>query len=230
MIHYHCADMTTKNVRLLAGRHMLISHAYPRQAELAHLLSQSVLLDNGAFTYWSKKKKPDWKKFYDWCDEFFDCPTTWAIIPDVIDAGEEEQDRLVDEWPFGDLCGAPVWHLDEPLDRLKRLVGDWQRVCIGSSGKYATIATTDWYNRMDEVFDVAAKQPRLPWLHGLRMQGESKIYPFGSVDSADVARNNNRPQNNIPGMAERWDRAQCDFVWRQKIEEITRPVKERKLK
>jgi hypothetical protein len=213
MIHYHCADINP-NDRLfdLAGRHLLVSHAYPRPVRTAHEIAQTVLLDNGAFSAWRSGKETDWSGFYDWCEEWLDCPTTWAIIPDVIDGGEDAQDKLILDWPFK-RRGAPVWHLNEPIDRLLRLSGEWPRVCAGSAGEFATIGDDRWHRRMTEAFNALAQRGRLPWLHGLRMQGVGHLYPFASVDSADIARNNNRPQNTIPKMAERWDRIQPRIGW-----------------
>ncbi len=139
MIHYHCADIhpTTKLLDL-AGRHLLVSFAYPRQVETAHAIAQSVLLDNGAFTTWRQGRVMDWGAFYGWADRWLDHPTTWAIIPDVIEGEAEVQDALVAEWPHGQR-GAPVWHMHEPIDRLLRLVDGWPRTCIGSSREFAVV-------------------------------------------------------------------------------------------
>lgn len=212
MLHYHCADISRDGLFELAGRHLLVSHAYPRPAAVAHEIGQSVLLDNGAFSVWRSGKTADWVGFYEWCDRWLECPTTWAIIPDVIDGGAEAQDALLAQWPHGDR-GAPVWHLDEPIARLEALTDCWGRVCVGSAGAYANVGDDRWHGRMVEVFNALSRNGRLPWLHGLRMQAVGHLYPFGSVDSADIARNQNRPQNTIPKMAERWDRSQPRIGW-----------------
>jgi hypothetical protein len=211
-IHYHCADISKDGLLDLAGRHLLVSHAYPRNARQAHELGQSVLLDNGAFSVWRAAREADWSAFYEWCNEWFDCPTTWGIVPDVIDGGADAQDALLLDWPHGHR-GAPVWHMDEPIDRLVRLTDEWPRVCVGSTGAYAVVGDDRWHHRMTDAFNTLSKRGRLPWLHGLRMQSVSALYPFGSVDSADIARNQNRPQNTIPKMAERWDRVQPRIGW-----------------
>tara|TARA_R110000744_G_C19267803_1_gene552114 strand:+ start:424 stop:1104 length:681 start_codon:yes stop_codon:yes gene_type:complete len=221
MIHYHCADINPHHkLTEMAGRHLLCSFAYKAPVALAHQIAQSVLLDNGAYTAWTRGQEPKWGKFYDWCDVWLDCPTTWAIIPDVIDGGVEIQDKLMSEWPFTEARGAPVWHLDEPIDRLIRLVEAWPRVCLGSAGEYAEIGTNSWHSRMIEVFNsVSSRQWRMPYLHGLRMQGVGNLFPFASVDSSDIARHQSRPQNSIPGMAERWDRVQPGFKWKKRAEQ-----------
>ena len=220
MIHYHCGDIYP-NHRLIemAGRHLLISHAYPTAATIAHQISQSVLLDNGAFSVWRSGKKADWESYYEWADMWLDCVTTWAIIPDVIDGSEAEQDALIKQWPHGGR-GAPVWHLNEPIDRLLALIETWPKVCIGSAGEYPEVGTDKWHGRMTEAFNEVSKRGRMPWLHGLRMQGVGHLYPFGSVDSADVARNNNRKQNTIESMVARWDCSQPQMRWTKKPVQI----------
>ena len=67
MIHYHCADIHPHHrLTELAGRHLLVSHAYPAPATIAHQIGQSVLLDNGAFSVWKSDKTADWNAFYEW--------------------------------------------------------------------------------------------------------------------------------------------------------------------
>jgi hypothetical protein len=50
-------------------------------------------------------------------------------------------------------------------------------------------------------------------LRGMSLAGS--IYPFASVDSTDVARNHNRPQNIARGMADKWDAIQCPARWKE---------------
>jgi hypothetical protein len=71
---------------------------------------------------------------------------------------------------------------------------------------------------MDEAFNgLAQRHKRMPWLHMLRgMQVAVESYPFASLDSTDVARNHNRPQNTARAMADRWDAAQCPATWERR--------------
>ena len=40
---------------------------------------------------------------------------------------------------------APVWHMDELIYRLCRLVDDgWTRVCIGSTARHAGVLSQAW--------------------------------------------------------------------------------------
>ena len=215
LIHYHGTPITPVGALLeLAGRHFCVSHAAPQDVRRCHQIGQSVMLDNGAFSAWKAGKATNWQGFYAWCDEWLDYPTTWAVIPDVIDAGSQEQDALIGEWPHGHK-GAPVWHMDEPIARLLRLADEWPRVCIGSTGEYAVVLSPAWCARMDTAFDeLTQRHKRLPWLHMLRgMQLAGREWPFASVDSTDIARNHHLPHQSPRKMADRWDGVQCPARW-----------------
>lgn len=215
MIHYHGTPITPYAALYeLAGRHFCVSHARPDQVRHCHEIGQSVMLDNGAFSQWRAGKKTNWAAFYGWVEVWLSCPTTWAVIPDVIDGGVESQDNLLEAWPFG-ARGVPVWHMDEPLERLLRLCDQWPRVCVGSTAQYATIRSPSWDRRMDETWDAVSNGRRfLPHLHMLRgMQLSGERWPFASVDSTDVARNHSRPQNSPGKMAARWDELQTPLQW-----------------
>jgi hypothetical protein len=95
------------------------------------------------------------------------------------------------------------------------LCDTWPRVCFGSSGQYADIGTEKWEGRMNEAFNALARTfGRMPWLHMLRgMSLAGGQFPFASLDSTDVARNHNRPQNTAREMADRWDAQQCPAGW-----------------
>lgn len=215
-IHYHGTPITPAAALYeLAGRHFCVSFYYPYQVRACHEIGQSVMLDNGAFSAFTKGKQvTDWSPYYAWADIWLDYPTTWAVIPDVIDAGSQEQDVLLKEWPHGQR-GAPVWHMDEPIDRLLRLCDEWPRVCIGSTAEYWKILAPDWCERMDDAWNaLASRHRRWPWIHMLRgMQLSGSRWPFASVDSTDIAQNHHRQQNTPRRMADRWDAAQCKAQW-----------------
>lgn len=222
MIHYHGTPITPITALLeLRGRHFCVSHARPDDVVRVHQIAQSVLLDNGAFSKWKSGKATDWNSYYEFCDTWLAFPTTWAIIPDVIDGGSQLQDALIREWPHGDR-GAPVWHMDEPLNRLLRLADEWPKVCIGSTAEFAVVMSPEWKIRMDEVWDeLSARHRHLPWIHMLRgMQCSGGIYPFASVDSTDIAQNHHRNQNTPEKMAKRWDALQTPGHWHQEPEQM----------
>ena len=215
VIHYHGTPVTpVARLYELAGSHFCVSYMAPSQVRHCHDIGQSVMLDNGAFSVWKRNATPDWHGYYQWVDPWLDCPTTWAIIPDIVEAGEAEQDALIAQWPHGDK-GSPVWHLHESLDRLLRLIDDWPRVCMGSSAQYAVPLSEPWRRRMDEAWNaIASSHARTPCIHMLRgMACSGERWPFASVDSTDIARNHNRPQNTPRQMRDRWDSVQCPITW-----------------
>lgn len=216
MIHYHGTPITPRSVLTeLAGANFCVSYAAPFDVEYVHKIGQSVMLDNGAFTFWRTGKPVDWEGYYEWVEPWLDFHTTWAVIPDVIDGTAEENDALIEAWPYTDVQSAPVWHMNETLDRLGRLSRDWPRVCIGSSGEYAEVRTPRWHYRITEAFNYLCPDGPPPcWLHMLRgMALSGDRYPFASVDSTDVARNHNRPQNTAAKLVKRWDGLQTPARW-----------------
>jgi hypothetical protein len=173
-----------------------------------------VMLDNGAFSVWRKGLKVEWNDYYRWCDKWLDCPTTWAVIPDVIDGDDDDNNRLMAQWPYG-FRGSPVWHMHEGLDRLVWLTEMWPRVCIGSSSQYSRVLSDGWQTRMDEAWnELSRRHMRTPNIHLLRgMACVGKRWPLASVDSTDIGRNHNRQQNTPLKMADRWDAIQCPYKW-----------------
>lgn len=225
-MHYHGTPISPITVLLeVAGGCFCVSHFRPDDVVRVHQIGQSVMLDNGAFSVWREEEKAklegraprqitDWPAYYDWCDVWLDHPNTWAVIPDVINAGTQEQDALAREWPHGKR-GAPVWHMDEPIIRLLRLCDEWPKVCIGSTAEFRAVLSPAWQRKMDEVFnEVSARHKRLPWLHMLRgLQLSGMHWPFASVDSTDIAQNHHLPHRTAAKMRARWDAMQCPATW-----------------
>lgn len=217
MIHYHGTPITPNAELLtLAGHHFCVSFATPRQVKTCHEIGQSVMLDNGAFTFWQGGATPDWNSYAVWAEPWLEFNTTWCVIPDVIDGTEEENDRLLSWWSSLLLPRCfPVWHLHESLERLRWLCGDYERVCFGSSGSFRTVGTDRWYRRVSDAFDTVARENgSVPWIHMLRgMSLSGDVYPFSSVDSTDIAQNHHRPHNSAVKLANRWDGIQCPARW-----------------
>jgi hypothetical protein len=194
VIHYHGTPITPASAaaEVLAGRHAFVSFRDPRQLEIAQEVAQSFALDNGAFSAWQDGEPiTDWSPFYAWVAEARSGALDFAIIPDVIDGTEAQNDALIDEWPWPDL-GVPVWHLHESLERLERLCA-FPRVALGSSGEYAQIGSVGWERRMAEAMAVLCEddgRPRVR-IHGLRMLSVDVFtrFPFASADSCNIGRN-----------------------------------------
>ena len=217
-MHYHGTPITPGSVlETLAGRNFCVSYAAPHQVEKCHQIGQSVMLDNGAFTFWKQGGTPDWDSWRAWAEPWLAYKTTWCVLPDVVDGGADANDRLLQKWGrfHWAMQGAPVWHLDEPLSRLRRLAHGWERICFGSSGQYAEVGSEAWHRRVTDAFNhiVNGDGSIDCWVHMLRgMSLAGDIYPFASVDSTDIARNHH-VKRNARAMADRWDAMQCPARW-----------------
>lgn len=200
MIHYHGTPITpsTAALRAINCGHAFISFEHPEQLGMVIDVAQSFALDNGAFTAWrAGRAVTDWTRYYAWVAELHRYPSfDFACIPDVIDGDEAANDALLEEWPWrtrAPWVGAPVWHLHESLDRLERLAFAWPRVCLGSSGEFATVGSTAWYTRMAEAMNVLCDRDGRPVckIHGLRMLNPDVFtrFPFASADSTNIGQN-----------------------------------------
>lgn len=175
------------------GRHALVP--FPRRDDVAIVadVCQSFVFDNGAFSIWKQGGTLDVPGYIDWCEEWRKHPGfDWALIPDVIDGNEAENDALLMDWPQ-QIRGVPVWHLHESIDRLVRLGNAWPVVALGSSGQWRTPGTEAWWQRMTTALNALCdEQGRPPCrLHGLRMLDPtvfSKL-PLASADSTNAAVN-----------------------------------------
>lgn len=244
-LHYHGTPITpTAQFLSMKGRCFCVSWFRADQLDLVVTLASSLMLDNGAFSRYTALRRElekrrlagepmtddefydllntpvDWSGYYDWTDPLLDDPNTWAVIPDVIDAGAQEQDALLRQWPHGRERGAPVWHMDEPIERLLRLLDEYPRVCIGSTGEYwriwkdgapGSVLDEAWESRMDETWEaVARRHKRTPNIHMLRgLAVLSQRWPFASGDATNVAQNHHRDQNTAEGLAMRIDSVQA---------------------
>ncbi len=197
MIHYHGTPITPKAscAQILTHRHAFLSFADPRDQDVILEVCHSFALDNGAFSAW-KSGSPitDWGPYYGWVEGLAKHPAfDFALIPDVIDGSEADNDRLVSSWPLSMRIAAPVRHLHESISRLEKLVRNWPRVALGSSGKFAQVGSTNWWVQMGKAMEVVCSSDGHPHskLHGLRMLNPRifRYLPFASADSTNVARN-----------------------------------------
>jgi hypothetical protein len=83
--------------------------------------------------------------------------------------------------------------MHESIERLERMAADWPRLCIGSSGDFATIGTQAWWQRIALAMRALCNDDGQPMvrLHGLRMldPGIFGRIPFTSADSTNIGRN-----------------------------------------
>ena len=197
MIHYHGLPITpaTAAASAITAGHAFVSFRHKDQLGVAVEYCQSFAVDNGAVSAW-KSGNPitDWAEFYVWAEKCRRIPSCdFAVIPDVIDGSETDNDVLLQECPLPIWFGAPVWHMHESFDRLDRLAHEYPRVCLGSSGEYAKVGDARWWGRMSEAMQVICDADGYPCckLHGLRML-DHRIFtklPFSSADSTNIGRN-----------------------------------------
>jgi len=205
VIHYHGTPIGGKRdeaMRFLKGRDALISFFRPDDIALAAEVCRTFVLDNGAFSAWkSGNAVRDWNPYYEFLNRWSRNPRfSWALIPDVINGSEQENDDLLAEWPF-ETFGVPVWHLHESLQRLERLVLTWPIVAFGSSGNFSVPGTEAWFERMNYAMQVACDENgyRRASFHGLRMLDTNIFtqFPFSSADSTNVAVNGQRKAKQV---------------------------------
>ena len=199
----------------LAGRCFCVSFARVTDVRRCHAIGQSVMLDNGAFSAWTEGRATNWAAFYEWIDEWLPYPTTWAVIPDVIDGGAEAQDRLISEWPYG-IKGSPVWHMDEPIDRLRlalptrvaeglhRLNNHIRRGVLSRSRGSGAV-DDDAFDALVTAAPFSARGPTC-CAACCRRTLLSAAHSACRSTAPDIACNHNRPQNSPREMADRWDR------------------------
>lgn len=208
----------------LAGKAFCLTYFYRSRFNLAtmDMLASLKMADVGSYPLWrSGEEMTDAYRagYYAWVDPLLDSPTTWAVIPDPIGAGSQFLDALLKEWPHGRERGAPVYHLDasftQPPERMLRLLDEYPRVCIGWAEKSLPILGEDHERCQDILWnEIAKRHQRTPVIHHFRgTQLSRHRWPYASLDSTDVARNHNRPQNDALKMADRWDAANCPPRW-----------------
>jgi len=197
MIHYHGMSGAGTNldmVSLSKGRHCFVSYAAPHKLPLFASVCASFSLDNGAFTAWKQGKSFDMTGFTEFVKEWMQHPAfDWAVMPDVIDGTEEQNDALLEEWTLPKHIGVPVYHMHESMERLERLIDNYDYICLGSSGEYSQPNSKIWWRRMNEIMDVATDNngKAKVRMHGLRMLNP-KVFtrlPLKSADSTNAERN-----------------------------------------
>ena len=223
MIHYHGTPLTPRSEMLkMAGKNFCVSFANPSDADWCLNHGQTVMWDNGAFSFHTGGKPVDWSAFYGWLEPRLGHPH-WAVVPDVIDGNIDANLKLISAWPHRKDLAAVVWHMAEPIGHLLDLLQlGFGKICFGSSGKYWQVGSPSWERRCDEAFNAIQKSGPIPWVHmlrGLALAGDR--WPFASADSVNVARNfKNIGASVCPErMARRIDAIQCPVKWTLRAEQ-----------
>ena len=194
---YHGTPLTPKAAFLdvMPSRAVCVSFYRPDDVARAESCCPYVMYDNGAFSEWQTALKrgdewfirEDWSPYYDWLEDRLFTPGRWAVIPDAPGAPSQLNDSLEREWPFGTSKGAPLWHMNSPIERLLRLSAKYDRVCLGWVGEFdptigaiksneKRVGCDAYRRRMDEVSKALGNQ--WPTLHMMRGVAVARDYPF----------------------------------------------------
>jgi len=166
--------------------------------------------DSGAFSEWKAAQKrgeewfirEDWTPYFNWLEPRLFHPGRWAVMPDAPGAPSQLNDALLKEWPFGDK-GAPLWHMDAPIERLLRLCEKHPRVCLGWTGPGKSIDRPEYHERMEAVDRALGNH--WPVIHMMRGIAVAQMYPFISVDGTTLAQNGHRYDNYLDTtLGDRW--------------------------
>ncbi|KQN93872.1 hypothetical protein ASE95_02920 [Sphingomonas sp. Leaf231] len=213
---YHGTPLTPRGALMaVAGRAFCVSYFRADNVHDVEAISPFVMYDNGAFSYWMQAVRAgadpmnagrlDWTSYYEWLEDRLFVPGRWAVIPDKPAAPSQMNDGLLNEWPFGRSLGAPVWHMDGPLDRLAKLCERFDRVCLGWIGdpKKEPVGCDAYRRRMDEVATLFGNHwPVAHMLRGVLVGGD---YPFASCDSTSLAQNHRRYRQPLfAGLPDEW--------------------------
>jgi len=187
---YHGTPLSPRAaLQAMAGRAFCVSFYRPDDIALAAQIGDGLMLDNGAFSFWMAARKAggeaceaarNWRPYYDWAAHWLETPAAWVVVPDAIAMPSQINDGLLNEWPLGRERAAPVWHMDEPIARLGRLLGQgWNRVCLGwvhPDRNANKVGSVEYFRRMDEVAAMIGNN--WPALHMLRGTAVARLYPF----------------------------------------------------
>lgn len=210
-IIHHGTPITPRDALLSVcrGRATCVSFYRPDDVAVVEQISPLIMYDNGAFSFWQEALRGgrewgddrDWRPYFEWLEKRLFHDGRWAVIPDSPGAPSQVNDGLLNAWPFGNVKGAPLWHMDGPISRLLRLCEVYDRVCIGWVGEFdpttsqiksdqKKVGCDAYRRRMDEV--AAALGNIWPKLHMMRGVGVAFDYPFDSADSTSLGRNGHR--------------------------------------
>ena len=211
MIHYHGTPISGDKItaiRFLQKRHALVPFFYQKHLAVVSEVCSSFVFDTSAYTIWKRGGEFDYPKYLKWVEGWCQHPSfDWAIIPDVIPTSNDQSfvaqnDHYIRLFPEElKRYGVPVYHLNEPIERMVDLANEWHRVALGSSGEYSQPNSEIWWSRISQIMKKITTPEGKPLckLHGLRMMNPAvvKLIPFSSVDSATAGRNANNKTNSM---------------------------------
>jgi hypothetical protein len=91
-------------------------------------------------------------------------------------APSQLNDALLKEWPHGTSRGSPLWHMDQPIERLARLCETYDRVSLGWTLPGDPVGSDAYHRRMEDVAKLFGN--RWPVIHMMRGVAVARDYPF----------------------------------------------------
>ena len=83
----------------MAGRNFCVSYARPDDLKRCLSIGQSLMLDNGAFSAFTKGFEFNEDGFYKWVEPVLAHPH-WCVVPDVIGGNEFENFQRMKRYPL----------------------------------------------------------------------------------------------------------------------------------
>jgi len=201
---YHGTPITPNAAfdAVMCGRGACVSFYRPDQINRIERICPFIMYDPGTASPWfaAMRRGEEWdyteqdpRPYYAWLEQRIYMPGRWAIIYDVPGAPSQYNDGFLDDFPFGRSRGAPVWHMDGPLERLGRLADRYDRLCLGWIGdpKREPVGCDRYRKRMDEADKFfAGDWPVAHQLRGIAVAGD---YPHVlSTDATSLGQNGHR--------------------------------------
>jgi len=150
-----------------------------------YAFSDSLILDSGAFTFFSGKKV-DWNEYVDKYIDFINKTNRDLFfeldIYKIIGLKETEMIRSKIELQTG-RKSIPVWHIFLGIDYYKKLCEDYDYIAISASGAYDSKWTRTNFDQLRKLVLYAKNKGTK--VHGLGYTSTNKLkdIPFYSVDS-----------------------------------------------
>lgn len=134
-----------------------------------------ILLDSGAFSCWKRKIKITLEKY---CEFILEKKIKKYINLDVIGNHDETEQNLNDMIKNG-LNPIPVFHYGTDINKLKKIVDNYDYICLGGTVGLKTHQRCEFFNKIFNNF------PKTKF-HGLGVTDPKLIkkYNFYSIDSS----------------------------------------------
>lgn len=199
IIHHVCPITPNEAFEaVMPGRAVTVSFHRPDQVQLAEKHCPFIMYENGEYSKWkaARRKGLEWDEgprdygpLYNWLDVRLWMPGRWCVIPDRPGAPGQVNDGLLNDFPFGKIKGAPLWHMNTPISRLGRLIdAGYVRICFGWIGTFDPVigdivpeeraVGCDAYRRVMDEVEREVGPNNFPEIHMMRGVAVARDYSF----------------------------------------------------